>query len=975
MERRSTRIAALLLIIGAGLAIASTNVSSTLTLALGIGVVIVGAILLIPMLREECSDPPNNLAHLANKLFLTDKTPKAVITRDGNIALSNPAWQEFHPKDSQQSPSTSDFFEFFRRNISDCPVLNEQIVQFGKGQSNKVEGRFRLGDGDLSKWFDLKIETLKGDPDYSLVHYREITPRLEIENQNLNLQSQIKEITDSIPGMVYQFKGTPDGIYTLPFLSEGVRDIYGISPDEGMRDASKLFSLVMEDDLPPLMKSIEAVITNPRRWFHKFRIKTPNGIRQLEACSSPSKIADDGTVTFNGVVLDVTEKTSAQKELDRNRRLLSMTERMAGVGGWQYDLISGKLYWSNQTYRIHGLEPELPAPSVEEAIEFYAPEARPVMSRAVEDGIRNRTGWDLELPFINKAKKHLWVRAIGEPIIENGNVVAMAGTFQDITEQKKVELDLRDVSRRLELAKSAADIGVWQFDPQNEHLVWDDQMFKIFDVSKDEFSHAYEAWSQTVHPNDLQGAERQLQDALEGKAAFHTVFRIVRRSDEAVRYIEAHAHVVRDEDDNPIEVLGINRDVTEAKLAEKEREELQVQKSQAQRLQTIGTLAGGIAHDLNNILTPIMGHADMIADTANLSPDLKEDVDAITNGALRARTIIEKILSFSQRREKQRRQVKIQDLVSEAVSLLRPTLPSRIQINQDVDKSCSPVFADDSELHELIVNLCTNSSHAISGNGTITISLKNFTKLNRCDHCIISNGASERDSRSRIILPSGCDDCNFLAGDYVILSIADSGNGISKDIQDRIFEPFFTTKPVGEGTGMGLAMVFGIVQSHGGGLNLHTDSEGTVFEILLPAIAENAKEATPEKPAGESPATHILLVDDEDAIVTMGERMLSREGHRVTSTTSSEEAFQIFANDPDSFDFVLTDFNMPEMSGVDLLNKIHEIRPLLPAVIMTGLKDNSLKIRDEIRVLKKPILRQELLDELAAAIQPQEEHS
>ncbi len=215
-------------------------------------------------------------------------------------------------------------------------------------------------------------------------------------------------------------------------------------------------------------------------------------------------------------------------------------------------------------------------------------------------------------------------------------------------------------------------------------------MFQIFDFAEDEFPNTYEGWRQTVHPEDLAKAETDLTEALESLESFHSSFRIIHKSDKSVHYIEAHAHIVRDEDGHAVEVFGVNWDITESKLAEKEREDLQIQRSHSQRLETIGTMAGGLAHDLNNILTPIMGHSDMILEDKSLPDYLREDAEAISTGALRAREIIEKILSFSQKKEKKRGTVFVQALIKEAVSLLKPAIPSRIQLDLDVDGDCPP---------------------------------------------------------------------------------------------------------------------------------------------------------------------------------------------------------------------------------------------------------------------------------------------
>jgi len=315
--------------------------------------------------------------------------------------------------------------------------VKEALTKITQGKMLSFNTQYSCHSLEEERWFELNIRPLVSRSDLFLIQHRNITDQVIAKLESTKLQHQITEIANSGPGMVYQFKGAPDGTYSFPFVSEGARQIFDLEPAVLIKNASKAFELVLEEDLNELLESIERVISNPRRWQHSFRIKTARGIRHLQGCSSPSMIGEDGTVTFNGVILDVTEKTTAQTELDRNRRLLALAGKMAGVGGWHIDLAKNKLFWTEQTYRIYGLNPELPAPTVEEAIQFYAPEARSIIKNAVEEGIRERSSFDLELPFFNKEGRRQWVRAIGEPVFEGENVAGLTGTFQDITTQKK----------------------------------------------------------------------------------------------------------------------------------------------------------------------------------------------------------------------------------------------------------------------------------------------------------------------------------------------------------------------------------------------------------------------------------------------------------------------------------------------------------------------------------------------------------
>jgi len=267
----------------------------------------------------------------------------------------------------------------------------------------------------------------------------------------------------------------------------------------------------------------------------------------------------------------------------------------------------------------------------------------------------------------------------------------------------------------------------------------------------------------------------------------------------------------------------------------------------------------------------------------------------------------------------------------------------------------------------LIVNLTTNGYQSIEGDGRIGIGLRTESKRNRCDNCGMAKDDARKHGMKKTILPLTCDSCVFVEGNYVILQIEDTGKGINSDVADRIFEPFFTTKPVGEGSGMGLAMVHGIVQSHGGGINISSElGKGTIFEVVLPAInvSEDSESLPPQTETARSNSLSILLVDDEEAIINMGRRMLSRLGHQVTAFSSSEEALKRYLESPQAFDIVVSDYNMPALNGVGLLERIREKNPKQAFVLMTGLKDRSIDSLENVTVLSKPILRKELLEAL-----------
>ena len=368
-----------------------------------------------------------------------------------------------------------------------------------------------------------------------------------------------------------------------------------------------------------------------------------------------------------------------------------------------------------------------------------------------------------------------------------------------------------------------------------------------------------------------------------------------------------------EEGGKPFQVVVTMSDISRRREAEEERARLLGQLQQVQRLEAIGTLAGGIAHDFNNLLGAIIGYAEMaragVPDGGATAGDLAEVLVA----ANRAKELVRQILAFSRQAGAERICLRPAEGVREAIKLLRPSLPSTIAIVQDIDLQAGPILADPTQLQQILVNLCTNAFHAMEERGgVLTISLQNVGPDN---------------------LPGEAP----ALGEYALLSVADNGPGMSEEVRQRIFEPYFTTKEVGKGTGMGLAIVHGIVTSYDGFVICRSrPGEGTVVEVYLPVFA--AEEAVDDDPQGPVPggSEHILFVDDEKILTEMGEVLLSRLGYQVTSALSGEEAIALFEQDPAAIDLVLTDQTMPGMTGLDLARRLLERRPGLPIILCSG---------------------------------------
>ncbi len=386
--------------------------------------------------------------------------------------------------------------------------------------------------------------------------------------------------------------------------------------------------------------------------------------------------------------------------------------------------------------------------------------------------------------------------------------------------------------------------------------------------------------------------------------------------------------------------VALKRDVTEAvKLEEQLR--------RAQKMEAIGTLAGGIAHDFNNILGAVVGYAGLAqfktTDTA-IHPYLEQ----IINACNRSRDLVKQILTISRRQEQGKRSITITPIIKEALKLLQASLPSTIEIRQLYNTRQDTILADPTQIHQVLMNLCTNALHAIGeAEGVLEVSL----------------------SRKVISAKNSSYDSPLKRGTYLQIAVSDTGRGIDPAIEDKIFDPFFTTKEMGEGTGLGLSVVYGIVKDHGGIISVESEiGKGTVFRVYLPLIKtarKREKRKTESIPRGKG---KIMYVDDEESIALLGKEMLTSIGYEVTALSSSRDALEMFRSHPDSFDLVITDMTMPNMTGDHLVGEMLKIRPELPAILTAGFDDRISEKRAKETGFRELIMKPVFFPSLAQAV-------
>ena len=372
--------------------------------------------------------------------------------------------------------------------------------------------------------------------------------------------------------------------------------------------------------------------------------------------------------------------------------------------------------------------------------------------------------------------------------------------------------------------------------------------------------------------------------------------------------------------DNEDCLVALAKDISEIKSSEMEKEALKAELRQAQKMEAIGTLAGGIAHDFNNILGAIIGYSELVLMKMGNDNPVSKDQEKVLEAAFRAKELVQQILTFSRREKQERKPLRVGPLINEATKFLMASLPSTIEIKADIEGNQGMILADPTQIHQVMMNLCTNAADSMrETGGVLSIDLKTV----------------EMDDRQAMEYPK------IEPGKYMLLSVRDTGMGIDQEIIERIFEPFFTTKEKAKGTGMGLAVVHGIVRGHGGAIKVISEpGKGASFNLVFPcyegeeAVVDDRPEALP------SGSETILLVDDEEMLVDLGSQMLGGLGYDVRARTSPIEALAEFRDNPELFDLVITDMTMPAMTGAALAREIMAIKPGIPVILYTGYSES-----------------------------------
>jgi PAS domain S-box-containing protein len=540
---------------------------------------------------------------------------------------------------------------------------------------------------------------------------------------------------------------------------------------------------------------------------------------------------------------------------------------------------------------------------------------------------------------------HVAVRTLILVLLGAAAIVTLVSQLRRVEASERA---LRQSEERYALAMEGANEGHfdWNFERGDSFL--SPQMKLLHGRATDAPVTTRNAWmaSLDIHPDDTARVDAATRDHFDGRSHRYEIEYRVRHPDGTWHWLQVRGRCIRNASGNVHRFVGSGIDVTARKNAEAEKERLELQLRQSQKMEAMGTLAGGIAHDFNNILGAILGYGELAQKAAPEGGALRRYLDNVMQAGGRAKALVERILAFSRSGVGERGPVNVQAVIEETLELLAASLPAGVRLERRLDAGDAAIVGDATQLHQVAMNLGTNALQAMEKGGVLEVSM----------------------DRAEVAQTRRLSHGNLNPGKYVRLRVSDTGSGIPPRVLDRLFDPFFTTKGVGEGTGLGLSLVHGIVTDLGGAIDIRSAiGEGTAFTIWLPTAGETTvpvDEVVAELSHGHGQT--VMIVDDEKALVAIGEEMLAELGYEPIGFTSSVAALEAFREAPDRFDIVLTDETMPELIGTALAVKVHELRPDVSIILMSGYAGAQMLERARAagisEVLRKPLQSRDIAE-------------
>jgi len=732
---------------------------------------------------------------------------------------------------------------------------------------------------------------------------------LYLSNEKLQRsEERFRELAELLPETIFEMD--TDG--NLSFVNHNAFKRFGYSQKE-FESGLNAFDMLIPEDRARAQHNAEKVMQGENIGLNEYTVMRKDGSTFPAMFRSAAIVNHDKPLGLRGFIIDITERKRAEEAVRKSEARLKEAQKIAHVGDWELNLPTGKAFWGEGLRQILGVGQEAEA-CPETLLKLVRPADRRIVEQGMKDALERNKPYDVEYRIVRPDGVQRVIHSRAELMhASDGQPVRMVGIAQDITERTQTERALKEAYDIIN--KSPAVAFLWKNAEGWPVEFVSDNVEAVFGYTADEFTSGKVSYDKTVHPDDLDRVAQEVSRYSEeaGRTRFiHEPYRIVTKSG-AVKWIDDKTYIRRDEQGTITHYQGIVEDITEHKQAEEEKRKLEAQLQEARRLEGIGTLAGGIAHDFNNLLMGIQGNVSLmlypIDDTHPYYQLLKKIENHVRSGA----KLTAQLLGYARQGKYQIKPISINQLVEETSEAFARGR-KEITIHRELEVEPFTIVADKGQMEQVLFNLYLNASEAMPCGGQLIL------KTINTNHEDIQ-----------------CQICNPRPGNYVLLSVTDTGVGIDEKTKEHIFEPFFTTKEMGRGTGLGLASVYGIVKGHGGYIAVESQKDrGTTFYIYLPASGENSKRAICHTEKVIEGDGTVLLVDDEKLILDIGVKILKILGYTVLEASGGREAVQVYKENKDKINLVILDMVMPDMDGDEAYDSIKMVNADVKVLLSSG---------------------------------------
>ncbi|EMS79690.1 PAS domain-containing hybrid sensor histidine kinase/response regulator [Desulfotignum phosphitoxidans] len=695
-------------------------------------------------------------------------------------------------------------------------------------------------------------------------------------------------------------------------------------PDGYFPDLEEAIGYYHPEDQDHVRQCVQRAIENGESFDFTVRLITVKGReRWVHALGQP--VVDAGRcVRLSGTFQDVTQ--AKQAELAREASEARYARLAANIPGVVFQNLQHSddptddefPYISPGIHDLFGLTPEEVMRDSSSIWALIHPDDSAALTDSIQHAVETGAYWNYDFRVTTTGGETKWVRGMASHERQPDCSIFWDGLFLDISDPKRTEKALRRSEERFSLAMEASKDGIWDWDLTTGEIYCSPSLTSMLGYNSNDVIESVDQWQELIHPDDRQKAYQSNIDCVNNLTDSFEVEYRMQTQDGGWKWIVGRGKAVqRDASGRALRIIGTHRDNTDHKRAVAEKETLQAQLHQSQKMESVGRLAGGVAHDFNNMLGVILGHTELALLQADENHDLYGDLKEIQTAAQRSADVTKQLLAFARKQTFSPKQLDLNDTVESMLNMLRRLIGEDIDLVWKPSTHIWPIKMDPTQVDQILANLCVNARDAIDGVGNVTI----------------ETGISKIDEKY-------CDEHpGFVPGNFVMLAVSDNGCGMDKDTLENLFEPFFTTKEVGKGTGLGLATVYGIVKQNNGFINVDSEpGQGSTFNIYLPPMVENEEDDQtmfPKKSTAGGTET-ILLVEDEPSILRMTQIMLERKGYAVLAATTPTAAVEKAKDHSDPIDLLITDVVMPEMNGRDLAGQITALYPDIQLLFMSG---------------------------------------